>query len=77
MVFLGLLVDGVEGGCHTYLTKIKLDTVIPYVKKIQKIYESLNHVTKSLSSTDINILLLEIIKFCDIKKYRHRMHFDT
>ena len=26
--------------CHTYLTMIKFDTVIPYLKKIQKIYES-------------------------------------
>ena len=26
--------------CHTYPTMIKLGTVIPYPKKIQKIYES-------------------------------------
>ena len=26
--------------CHTYLTLMKLGTVIPYLKKIQKIYES-------------------------------------
>ena len=26
--------------CHTYPTMIKLGTVIPYLKKIQKIYES-------------------------------------
>ena len=26
--------------CHTYPTKMKLGTVIPYLKKIQKIYES-------------------------------------
>ena len=26
--------------CHTYLAVIKLDTVIPYLKKIQKIYKS-------------------------------------
>ena len=26
--------------CHTYPTTIKLGTVIPYLKKIQKIYES-------------------------------------
>ena len=25
--------------CHTYPTMMKLDTVIPYPKKIQKIYE--------------------------------------
>ena len=28
--------------CHTYLAMIKLGTVIPYLKKIQKIYESLD-----------------------------------
>ena len=26
--------------CHTYLTMMKLGTVIPYLKKIQKIYKS-------------------------------------
>ena len=26
--------------CHTYPTMMKLDTFIPYTKKIQKIYES-------------------------------------
>ena len=26
--------------CHTYPTMIKLDPVIPYLKKIQKIHES-------------------------------------
>ena len=26
--------------CHTHVAKIKLGTVIPYLKKIQKIYES-------------------------------------
>ena len=26
--------------CHTYPAMIKLGTVIPYLKKIQKIYES-------------------------------------
>ena len=26
--------------CHTYTTMMKLGTVIPYLKKIQKIYES-------------------------------------
>ena len=48
-IFSGLLTDvgGREGGkaplpkiCHTYSTMIKLGTAIPYLKKIQKIYES-------------------------------------
>ena len=44
--FRGLLMDG--GGkksplpkiCHTYPTKMKLSTIIPYLKKTQKIYKS-------------------------------------
>ena len=46
--FSELLTDG--GGqnapfpktCHTYPTKMKLGTIIPYLKKTQKIYESRN-----------------------------------
>ena len=49
--FLELLTDGVGGGagtkrpsipkiCHTLPTMMILSTVIPYLKKIQKIYES-------------------------------------
>ena len=45
-VFSGLLTDG-EGAkkaplpkiCHTCLKMMKLGTVIPYLKKIQKIYK--------------------------------------
>ena len=29
--------------CHTYPTIMKLGTVIPYLRKIQKIYESREH----------------------------------
>ena len=47
----GVLTDGVEGRgvgqkgpfpkiCHTYPTMMKLGTVIPYLKKFQKLYES-------------------------------------
>ena len=44
--FRGLLTDGgVQKGllpkiCQTYPTKIKLGTVMPYLRKIQKIYKS-------------------------------------
>ena len=45
--FPGLLTDGgwtkkasLPKICHTYPTMMKLSTVIPYLKKIQKIYES-------------------------------------
>ena len=51
--------------CHTYLRMTKLDTVIPYLKKIQKIY--LNHVTHFLSSTDISIFSSEISYICYLK----------
>ena len=47
--FLGLFTDGEGWGvkrshlpkiCHIYLAITKLDTVTPYLKKIQKLYES-------------------------------------
>ena len=60
--------------CHTYPVIIKLGTVIPYLTKIQK---HMNHVTRPLSSADISIFLLEISKFCYIKKYRFRLHIGT
>ena len=66
--------EGVGQKSVTYPTMMKLGTVIPYLKKIQKIYES--HDT-SLSSADVSIFLLEISKVCYIKKYRYRLHFDT
>ena len=59
--FSGLLTDGGGGGCkksplpkicHTYPKMMKLATVIPYLKKIQKIYESQ---AQPLSFADINI----------------------
>ena len=82
MGIFGLLTDGGGRGkkaplskiCHTYPTMMKLGTVIPYLKKIQKY---MNHVTHALSSTDISIFSPEITKFCYIKKYRYRLHFDT
>ena len=60
--------------CHRYPTIMKLGNAISYLKKIKKIYD---HVTHTLSSADICIFSLEISKFCYIKKYRHRLHFDT
>ena len=58
--------------CHTYPTMMKLSTVIPYLKKIQKIYKS--HET-SLSSANISIFSPEISKCCYIEKYRYRLYF--
>ena len=60
--------------CHTYPTIMKLGTVIPYLKKFQKLYESRD---TPLSCADISIFLPEISKFCYIKKYRYRFHLDT
>ena len=60
--------------CHTYPTMMKLDIVTPYLKKIQKY---MNHVTHLMSSADISIFSPEVSKFCYIKNYRYRLHFDT
>ena len=49
--------------CQTYPTMMELGTVIPYVKKIQKIYQSRDTHPEC--------------KFCYFKKYRYRLHFDT
>ena len=37
----------------------------------------MNHVTHPLSSVDITNFSPEIRKFCYIKKYMYRVHFDT
>ena len=74
---------GTEGGgqkaplpkiCHTFPTMMKLGTITPYLKKIQK-YK--NHVTHTLTSADISIFSPEISKFCNIKKYRYILYFST
>ena len=59
---------------YTYATIMKLGTVMSYLKKIQK---ANNHVTQCFYSADISIFSPEISKFCYIKKYRYRMHFNT
>ena len=58
--------------CHTYPTMIKLGTVIPYLKKLQKIYESRD---TPPDSTDISIFSPENTKVCYMKKYKYRLHF--
>ena len=45
-----------------------------FTQRRSKIY--VNHVTHLLSSACIIIFLLEISKFCYIKKYRYRLHFE-
>ena len=58
--------------CHAYPAMMRLRTVIPYLTEIKKIRESRD---TPLSSAD-NVLP-EISKFCYIKKYMYRLHFDT
>ena len=60
--------------CHVYPTMMKLGTVIPHQKRSKKF---MNHVTHPLSSADISNFSQEIRKFCYIKKYMYRLHFDT
>ena len=43
-------------------------------RRSKKLYD---HVTHPLSSADKNIFSPQISKFCYIKKYRYRLHFDT
>ena len=50
--------------CHTYPNLMKLGTVIPYLKKIQRFKKYINHVTHPLSSADISTFSAEISKFC-------------
>ena len=61
--------------CHKCPTMMKLGTVVSHLKKIQKKY--MNHVTHVLSSAEISIFSPEISKFCYLKKYSYRLHFDT
>ena len=60
--------------CHRYPSMMKLGTVIPHLKKIQKICES-----RDISPEFClrQYFSPEISKFCYIKKYRYRLHFDT
>ena len=60
--------------CHIYPAMMKLGTVIPYLRRSKKY---MNHVTYLLSSADISIFSLEISKFCCMKEYGYRFHFDT
>ena len=59
--------------CHTYPTMIKFGTVIPYLKKTQKLYESRD---TSLEFCWYQLFLQEISKFFYIKKYRYIFLLD-
>ena len=60
--------------CLTYPAMMKLGTVTPYPKKIQKIYESRD---TPLEFSRHQHFSPEISRFCDIKKYSYRLYFDT
>ena len=53
---------------------MKLSTVVNYLKKIQKLYESRDTL---IDFCCISIFLPDISKFCYIKKYRYRLHLDA
>ena len=78
MDFFGVLTDGGEQKAPlskiTYPTMMKLGIVIPCLDKIQKIYESRDITLKFCRHQHF---LPEIRKFCYIKKYKFRLHFDT
>ena len=57
--------------CHTYLTMIKLGTIIPYLKEIQKIFESLETLLEFCNFS------VESSKVCYTRKYMYRLHFHT
>ena len=69
----GLFAHPLPKICRTYPAMMKLGTVIPYLRKTQKMYKSRE---TTLSSAGINIFSPEISKFCYIKKYRYRLEFD-
>ena len=56
--------------CHAYDTIMQISTVIPYLKKIQKIYESRD---TALRFSWHEHFLPEISNFCYIKNYRYRL----
>ena len=56
---------------HTYPTMMKLDTVIPYLRKIRYFIFHLIFTVK------IPYFSPEVSKFCYIKKYTYRLDFDT
>ena len=59
---------------HTYPTMMKLGTIIPYLKRIQKVYESRDTLPDFCCHQHFS---REISKFCYFKKYRYILHFGT
>ena len=60
--------------CHIYPTIMRLGTVLPYLKKIQKIHKSCDIPLEFCWHLHFSP---EVINFCYIKKYRWRLEFNT
>ena len=83
MGFFGAAQEWERGG-GKYPSSLKSVTHILQWWKLAQLYltqrrskKYINHVTHPLSSADISIFSPKISKFCYIKKYRYRLHFDT
>ena len=61
--------------CHTYPKMMRLGTVLPYLKKIQKIYEHTNHLTNLAGSADIIIFSPEISRVFYIDRMQRQIAF--
>ena len=59
---------------HSYPAMMKRGTVIPYLKKIQRIYESRDTPLEFCWNQHFSPVTN---KFCYVKKYSHRLHVDT
>ena len=63
--------------CHTYPTVMKIATVVPYLEKFQKLYESRDTPFEFCWHEHFFPGYQQISKFRYIKKYRYRFHLDA
>ena len=59
---------------HTYPTILKLDTIIAYLKNIQKLQNCVAH---PLISVDMGIVSTKISKSCLVVNTEKKFHFST
>ena len=67
----GVKKDLLPNICHTYPTMMKVGTVIPFLKKIQKKYKLFGRPVEFYRHQHFSS---EIGNFCYVKKYRYRLH---
>ena len=60
--------------CQTYPTIMKLGTLVPHLKKIQK--KSVNHMTQPFSSADISIFYHKSQTFATLRN-ADRLYFNA